>query len=241
MERNLIEVAELVKQEQRCEVRLAKLKEIKKAWDDLFFILAGEDVFKKMPEVSDYSSFEKRMRKSLEKRTPHNLIQAPATIHPPGDLLIQVEKLLSVDYSPPQSGEDIMADLIGLAEYYQSDFFSASIEMALDLSLCKLIRLVCTLGATARERGITTLSPTKAKKAKIAPRQTIIFEAFYRITNLKGKSLSRIAEIISERISSNGIKPPSPKTIKRYLTSDNKIKKDLIAMEVIKDKTGSVQ
>jgi hypothetical protein len=247
MERNLIEVAELVKQEDRRQVRLAKLKEIKKAWDDLFFILPGEDIFKKMPGVSDYSSFEKRMRQSLGKSTPPYLIEAPVIIYPLGDLLIQVEKLLSIDYVPPQGGEDIAADLMGLADYYHSNFFSPSIEMFLDLSLCKLIGAVNRIYGATKARGETILTGRKKQKKEVDSSKTLVAEAFYNLgikNKSRYKSKCRIAQDIKDYLISKNIdvsleeqkKVPSEKTIIRYIESDDKIRNELIKMGVIKDK-----
>ena len=120
MEPNLRDAAQRVEHEERRKIRLAKIEEITKAWDDLFFVIAGEKVFKKIP--GDYSSFEKSMRQSLIEAGHHLKEGHPtvvgAYIPPPGDLLNKLGKLLSVDYVPPQDGKGIAVDLIHLREYY---------------------------------------------------------------------------------------------------------------------------
>jgi hypothetical protein len=231
--------------ETRRKIRLAKLDEIRKAWDDLFFVLAGEEVFKKIPGVSDYPAFEKSMRLSLEEA------KEPPFTAPPGDLLARLGELLSVDYTPPRTGIDMAGDLISLQDYYRSNFFYPAIEMALDLSFCKLIRAVCVLQAAAQERGIKTLSPTKAKKTKAVSRKTTVLEAFYQIDNkrAKDKSFDWVAETIKNILERKNetaepdelINIPSKRTIKRDLENDEKALKDLIALGIIKDRTGSVK
>jgi hypothetical protein len=231
--------------EKRRKIRLAKLEEISKAWNDLFFIVAGEEVFKKIPGVSDYPSFEKSMRLSLEEA------KEPPFTAPPGDLLARLGELLSLDYSPPQAGEHIAGDLINLQDYYRGNFFNPTIEMVLDLSLCKLIRAVCMLHAAAQERGTRTLSPTKARTIKAVSRKTVVLEAFYQIDNkrAKDKSFDWVAENIRNILERKNetAKPdeliiiPSKRTIKRDLEHDKKVLKDLIALGVIKDRTGSVK
>jgi hypothetical protein len=252
MGQNLIEVAELVKQEDRRQVRLAKLKEILKAWDDLFFILVGEDVFKKMPGVSNYSSFEKGMRQSLEESEHCHLMGTPATVHPPDDLLKQVGKLLSVDYAPPQDGKGMAVDLMGLSAYYRSNFISPSIEMVLDLSLCKLIGVVNRMYGATQARGKTILTGRKKQKEEVASSRSVISGAFYEL-GIKNKpryqSKRRIAQDIRTYLLSKNQKLPveeqknipSEKTIIRYMELDETIRCDLINMGVVKDKPTLVQ
>jgi hypothetical protein len=243
---NLREVAEWR------EVRVAKLKEILKAWHDLFFILVGDDVFKKMPGVSDYSFFEKKMRRSLEEAQPPHLVKAPPTVLPPDDLLKQVGKFLSIDYFPPQDGKGMAVDLMGLAAYYQSNSFSSSVEIILDLSLCKLIGAVNRMYGATEARGKTALTGRKKHKEGVSSSRSLILEAFYEL-GIKNKaryqSKLRIAHDIREYLlSKNKLlsveeqkKIPSEKTIIRYIESDDKIRGELIRMKVIKDKATLVQ
>ena len=108
--------------------------------------------------------------KSLEEAKHHHLTEKSATTSLSGDLLNQLGKLLSVDYVPPQDGTGMAVDLIRLREYYSSDLFFPSVEMALDLSLCKLIGNVKKLYAIASQKGKRELTrtkrSTKAKKDK---------------------------------------------------------------------------
>jgi len=67
MEPNLREITQGIEHEERAKCRSAKRDEISKAGDDLFFVLAGENVFKKSPQFSDYASFEKGLRSTLEQ------------------------------------------------------------------------------------------------------------------------------------------------------------------------------
>jgi hypothetical protein len=50
---NLREAAGRRELEEGAALRLAKLEEIQQLWEDLFVIVAGEDVFKKCPEFHD--------------------------------------------------------------------------------------------------------------------------------------------------------------------------------------------
>jgi len=248
---SLRDAATRVEDEKLRKIRLAKIGEITKAWDDLFFVLKGEEVFKKIPGVSDYSSFEKSMRLALEEDKHQHFTEAPFNPQPPGDLLEQLGKLLSVDYAPPHAGKDMAIDLTSLKYYYHCNFFHPTIEMALDLSLCKLIRAICELYAVAQERGIKTLSPTKAKKIKALSRKTAVLEAFYLIDTrrAKDKSFDWVAETIRDILITKNksakpekrIRIPSKRTIQRDLEHDKKALKDLIALKVIKDRTGSVK
>lgn len=247
MEPNLGKAARWAEQEKLSKIRLAKINEITKIWKDLFFILAGEEVFMKIPGVSDYSSFEKSMEQELEEAEQKHLkkghpVPVGAYIPPPIDLLNQLGELLHLNYIPPQAGKDMAVDLITLKGYYQGVFFSSSIEMVLDLSLCKLIMAISELNAVARQRGIT-LSPTKARKEKSRSKQTDVFLAFHSLNkkHQTSKSLQSLAANIVQILMYNGKKTPSEKTIIRYLTSDKKIMADLIAMGICKDTTGSVQ
>jgi hypothetical protein len=176
MEPNLRDAAQRVVQEERRKIRLAKIEEITKAWDDLFFVIAGEKVFKKTP--GDYSSFEKSMRKSLEEANQHHLTEAP----PPIDLFNNLGELLSVDYVPPRDGKGMAFDLIRLREYYRSDFFFPSVEMALDLSLCKLIGNVKKLYAITSQKGerdlTRTKKSTKAKKEETDKRKDFVIAIY---------------------------------------------------------------
>jgi hypothetical protein len=114
-----------------------------------FFILAGEEVFKKSPEFSDYASFEESMRQTLVEVGGKQRQQGSQTTgnhrNPPRDLLDQGGKLMRLDYTPPQHGKELAVDLLRLQDYYRSNFFHPSMEMILDLSLCKVIRAVCKL------------------------------------------------------------------------------------------------
>jgi hypothetical protein len=186
----------------RREIRLAKIEEIDKAWDDLFFIMAGEEVFKKIPE--DYSSFQKSMRQSLEEARRDLLTGKPITAPPSGNLLNKLGELLSVHYNPPQNGEGMAADLRHLREYYCSDFYSSSVEMALDLSLCKLIGNVKKLYAITSQKGerelARTKKSTKAKKDKTNERKGIVIAIYEHGKTIQtGTKFNRACAIIREQ------------------------------------------
>jgi hypothetical protein len=242
MATNLRDVAQEVVQEMRRQIRRAKIETIRKAWDDLFFVLVGEEVFKRIPDARDYSSFENELRMLLEKtERPHPIIIAdlfPVTDLPDnvGDLLARLGKLSSVDYAPPKNGKNMAIDLLRLQGHYMIDLLIPEIEMVIDLSLCKLIRAVCVLHAEVNKKGHRTLSPIKAKQMKTASRKTVVLEAFYKIDNkrAKGKSLNwivedikKIIEINNETVESNErMAIPSARTIKRYLEHDEKAMND---------------
>lgn len=243
METNLSEAARWAEQERRGKIRLAKLEEIRNAWDDLFFILKGEEIFKKSKH-SDYSSFEKTMRQAFEKTWQKHLSernsQESGDVKPPGILLKQLGELLSVNFTPPTDGKDIAVDLIQLQEYYRSNLFFPSIEMALDLSLCKLIGAVNRLYGVARARGETILTGRKKQQKKVTDNIDLTEEAFYHLKTIP-KNLQKIGKSIREYFLSKGKSAPSVKTIVRYMESSSKIYNDLIAMGIIKDKPTIVQ
>ena len=246
MATNLRDVAQEAVQEMRRKIRRAKISTIRKVWDDLFFVLVGEEVFKRIPDARDYSSFENELRMLLEKtERPHPIIIAdlfPVTDLPDnvGDLLARLGKLSSVDYAPPKNGKNMAIDLLRLQDYYMIDLLIPEIEMALDLYLCKLIRTISRLYATAQARGRTILTGRKKQSAIVNYNKAEIEEAFYHIET-RGKSLKKIGENIADYLKSKGKKWPSVKTIIRYLKSNDKIRNDLIAEGVITDKPTLVQ
>lgn len=163
MEPNLRDVAEEVEREKLREIRLAKIQEISKAWDDLFFILAGTKSFEKFK--GGYSSFEKSMRQSF-KEIEYNY-GSDESIRPSSSAITgRLGKLLSVDYVPPQDGKRMASDLIQLGEYYLSDSFVLSIEMVLDLSLCKLIGKIKEICAIEIQKGKRDLERTMNSSIK---------------------------------------------------------------------------
>lgn len=226
MEPNLFDVAQGVLREERDKIRLAKIEEIRRAWDDLFFIVLGEEVY---TGSVDYTSFEKNMRMAFEKtrqreRDPIETCQ----ITPSGALLKQLGELMSVDYTPPQTGEGIADDLILLRKYYRSNFFFHSVEMALDLSLCKLIGAVNKLCAIAIQRGKRDLkrtkesTKTKKEQMKITAKQ--IKDTFYGLQFLKmafpkGVSLNKVAGMIYIKLN----RVYCIDTIKRVLKKDEEV------------------
>ena len=179
---NLKDIAKWVEHDERRKIRLAKVKEILKAWEDLFFITTGEEVYKKSPGFDDYSSFEKRMRQSFEKtwqkHFPEGKFAEGDDIGPPGVLLDELKDLLSVNFTPPQDGEEIAINLLLLKEYYRSKFFFPSIEMALDLSLCKLIGAINRLYGAARARGETILTGRKNRRKKLLQTKLLSLRLF---------------------------------------------------------------
>jgi hypothetical protein len=190
MDPNLKDAARWVRNEEQHKIRLAKIEEVMKTWDDLFFILAGEEVFKKSPGVSDYSSFEKSMRSNLEEaRKKLKEGSHTETYHkPPSVLLDQLDKLVSVNYTPPQDAVKIAADLLSLITYYHSNIFLPSIEMILDLSMCKLIRAVSKLFGAAKARGETILTGRKKQKEEIANKKAVTVQAASAMSRSMGNS-----------------------------------------------------
>jgi len=244
MKPSLIKVAQLVTQEDRRKIRIAKLKEITKAGDDLFFILAGEEVFKKSLKFDNYSSFEKGMRQLIEKARHRHRTEGPTTVPPPGDLLNQLKELLSVDYTPPQAGEDMGGDLIALANYYRSNFFVPSIEMILDLSLCKLIGAVnklCAIAIQKGERELTrTKKSTKAKKEETDKRKGIVIAIYEHGQEIaSGTKFSIVYQVIKDQfkyhqenpnkdcylgVIPKDMKPPHRDTLKRWFSKEGILK-----------------
>lgn len=211
MEPNLRDAAQRVEHEERRKIRLAKIEEITKALDDLFFVIAGETAFKKTP--GDYSSFEKSMRKSLEE-TGYHLKEDPTTAPQLNDLLNNLGKLLSVDYVPAQDGKRMAVDLIRLGEFYRSDFFFTSVEMALDLSLCKLIGNVKKLYAITSHKGerelTRTKKSTKAKKEDTDKRKGFVIAIYDHGKRIEaGTKFNRACTIIRKQFEdSRGSKGP---------------------------------
>ena len=224
--------------EKRRKIRLAKLEEIRKAWDDLFFVLAGEEVFKKIPGVSDYPSFERSMRLSLEDANHHHLTEKPGTTSPSGDLFKKLGKLLCVDYVPPQDGKGMAVDLIIIRDYYSSNVFIPSVEMALDLSLCKLIANLKNLYAITSQKGKRELTRTKksakAKKDENDKRKEFVIAIYEHGKAIEaGTKFYRAYTIVREQFEdSRGKKGPwgiIPKEIEKMRTpSLDSIKRWLI-------------
>ena len=250
MEPNLREAAKWAEREKWRKIRLAKIGEIMKVRDDLIFIRMGEDAFKTSP-FSDYSSFEKIMRQGLEEARQRHPLGEDDFSRPPAVLADQLDRLLRLDYEPPQAVNAISIDLTRLEFYYRSDLFYSSIERALDLSLCKLIRSVCRLIGATRARGETTLTGRKKQNGILASIRDVVSAAFYDLkikNNPRYTSKRQIAQKIRSYLSGHkellpeGQKDvPSERTIMRHIESDEKVRNDLIAMGVIKDKPTLVQ
>ena len=158
------------------------------------------------------------------------------------------ERLLDLDYNPPQDWQDISQHLLLVVSYYSNgNTFIPSIEMRVDLSLSKLIGAVNRLFGGAKARGETVLSGRKKQEVNVASCQADICAAFQYL-NIRNKprykSKSHIANDIRLHIESeNGEllkkdkkKVASVRTIIKHMESDEKIRNDLIEMGVMKDK-----
>jgi hypothetical protein len=254
-------------------IRHFKLKELQKAWDDLFAIGIVPVLYDRHPEYTDYGTFEEGFREKF-KITWGSIPNVLEKIDPEiekmkngdeitigikikgieeGEEDIFFEELLSLDYSPPQDWKGIYRHLLILVGYYSNaNIFIASVEMRVDLSLCKLIGAANRLYGTVKARGETILTGRKKQEEILASGQVDVFAAFQslRIKNKsRYKSKSHIAKnirmyLISENKKlplENQKKIPSERTIIRYMESDEKIRNDLIEMGVMKDKPTLVQ
>jgi hypothetical protein len=250
-------------------IRHFKLKELQKAWDDLFAIGIVPVLYSRHPEYADYTTFEERFRKNSKVTwgsIPNVLEKINSEIEKMNtgeeitfgiklkgikeDEYDLVDELLSLDYSPPQYWNSISDHLLILVGYYS--IFIPSIEMRADLFLCKLIGAINRLYGAAKARGETILTGRKKQEEIVASGQADVFAAFQSLrikNNSRYKSKSHIAKnirmyLISENKKlplENQKKIPSERTIIRYIESDEKIRNDLIEMGVMKDKPTLVQ
>jgi hypothetical protein len=245
-------------------IRHYKVEELKKAYDDLFTIGIVPVLYEKQPKYIDYKTFEENFRKKLKVAANNRMVKINSEIEKrvseegvtfviklegmQEDELDLFDKMLSLDYSPPSDFQDISTHLLILVGFYiRGNTYIPSVEMRVDLSMCKLIGVVNRLYGATEARGKTTLSGRKKQEENVASSQTDVFEAFQYL-GIKNKSRyrtkSRIAQDIIKYLEAKNEEPgsdekkriPSERTVIRYLDSDDKVRNDLIEMGVIKDK-----
>ena len=271
MKENLDEITSISEEEVRA-IRYYKLQEIQKAWDDLFAIGMVPILYERHPEYMDYKTFEQGFRERFKSTWGNSEIVSAgidSEIKKMGsdekvvigiklkgigedELDLFENKLLSLDYSPPPDWKDIAQHLLILVSYYShGNIYIPSIEMRVDLSLCKLIGAVNRLYGAAMIKGETRVAGRKRQEKNLESSQAEVFAA-YQYLGIKNKprynSKLRIAEdiqkyLISEnKDESEGKKKkiPSTRTIIRHLESYKETRNDLIEKGLIKDKPSLV-
>lgn len=224
-----------ISEEQLQAIRYFKLKEIQKAWDDLFAIGLVPVLYKRHPEYVDYKTFERGFREKFKAIWGRNQIELAKidseiekvildeevsigiTLKGIGDNELEFfDKLLSFDYIPPNNLESISQHLLLMISYYSNgNIFIPFIEMRLDLSLCKLIGAVNRLFGAAKLEGETRLAGRKKQGKGVDSKQNEVFVAF-QVLEIKNKprykGKSQIAKaIINYLVSKNKTKPKNEK------------------------------
>jgi hypothetical protein len=210
-------------------IRHFKLKELQKAWDDLFAIGIVPVLYGRHPEYTDYRTFEESFREKskitwgsipdvLEKINPEiekmNIgekitigIKVKGIEENEVDLFL--DEMLSFDYNPPHDWNVISEHLLILVGYYSNaNMFMPSIEMRADLALCKLIGAANRLYGAVKARGETILTGRKKQEEIVASGQADVFAAFQYL-GIKNKPRYRSKRHIA-------------KNIRMYLISENK-------------------
>jgi hypothetical protein len=118
-EEDLLKAAHHIHEDEIQAIRVAKMKEVRKALDDLHAAGIVPAVYERFPEYVDYKAFQKDVMESLEvtwgdNRTIEAVIDAATKNLAPGEEIViavksirededtQVDKLLSLNYVPPQ-------------------------------------------------------------------------------------------------------------------------------------------
>lgn len=146
-------------------IRQAKLNEIQGALDDLRIIGMATGLYEKASTDMDYKTFENHIKETFEfssgdtKSTFEKVNSLSQGMAPGESVYVGVklsredekskilDMLLSLDYIPPKDWREIVGHLELLQQYYRSDFdsFHPMLEFNLDVSLCKLLRIIGTV------------------------------------------------------------------------------------------------
>lgn len=148
-----------------------------------------------------------------------------------------IDKLFSLDYSPPSNIISIYNHL-GVLECCYEIFTTVPptlLYFSLDLSLSKLLSAAYTTAYIHLRHGNTELTRQKKATASILMKKNkkrdITIIIFYKMET-DGMTFNKITEDIADKIKDIGISI-HPKTVGRYLMSDSKVKADLKAMGII--------
>lgn len=261
MQKDVEEFAHICEEELQA-IRYFKIREIQKAWEDLSSIGIVPVLYVRHPDYMDYKSFDDSFREKFKITWGDNQI-ALAKINSEiekmnsdeglvigiklrgirDDELDLFDKLLSLDYLPPEDWNDIALHLRLLIGYYSNgNMFIPSIEMRADLSMCKLIGAVNKLYGAARVEGETRLAGRKKQGKNVESSQTEVFSAFETLgikNNPRYKYKSQVANAIKKYLISENKKLPlkerkkipSNRTIIRHLESNEEIRNNLIKMK----------
>lgn len=141
-----------------------------------------------------------------------------------------LEKMLNIDYIPPNNTEDVRAHLAALWVFYHllpaltDKPFPLSIVMGLDLALAKLLIKSYMLIALTTEAGWSRDSDRKRfenirkQKRKEENRQLIL--TAYREIDIRNKTKNRVAKEIQGILNTRMQNPPGLNTIKRRLEDE---------------------
>jgi len=232
MKEDLEELCHISEEEVRA-IRHYKLKEIRKAWDDLFFIGIAPELYKNRANYTDYKTFEEGFRKKFDQIYRNNqsiteeiLLEEDIFNGIKGvkeDLENEMDMLLSLEFIPPQDWRNIANLLQFLITYFGSNIYFPSIEMRLDLSLCKLMKAIGELSVIAGANGAELArvkKSTSALKSRVEEKKTYVYEIYYRSNEInEGMNLHTVATIIRDEF----IKKQEEGTIPKYLPHPNRI------------------
>lgn len=245
-----------ISEEEVLAIHNAKLMEIKGALDDLFVIGMATGLYKKASTDMDYKTFEKQVKETFEffsgdKKSTFEKINSVLREMAPGETVYVgvknfredqktniIHMLISLDYTPPKDWREVANHLELLQHYYSSDFhyFNPMLEFNLDISLCKLLRVVGSISVIERLNGnelARIKSIKEALRKKVGEKSTPVSEIFYTDIIKKGMKMYAVTKAIRgqfiERQKRDEIddklKAPSLAMIKEYLMGDEEIMK----------------
>lgn len=221
-------------------IRNAKLNEIQRAWHDLFLIGIAPELYKKNPNYIDYETFEERLREQFEvkfgdRQTIINTIDSGIKELSDGgsfsigikgagiDKSNQMEKLLSLDYVPPQDWIEVADHLLLLGTYYTSDFdyYNPIAELRFDISLCKILRVIGSLSVISSLNGkdlarIKKMAKTKSDEVEL--KKTYVKLIYHGEKIKETMNLHTVATIIRDEF----IKKQEEGTIPEYFPTPKK-------------------
>jgi len=230
--------------ERLTKIQDAKLHKIKEVMESLFSVYAATKSFNWFEHSHDFWSWAiivggfPREFENLKSTTGENLHFTdlfPLKSFTDRDFFSNVINLMeSIDYASPNDTLEIIDHLWVLWTYYKNywSYPPTVKDMALDLSLCKLMGAAYLNFNVLTQKGVDLPRTKKSTAKKRGDKEVLkgaVYEIYYHL-DTKGLKKNTIAKIIKEKLEIKYKKDTlSVKTIVRYLEENQKIKEDIKA------------
>jgi hypothetical protein len=197
----------------------AKLREIKRALNDLFIIGTSTNLYSQSSIDMDYKDFEKLIGEThelyqgntqsvfnkidsiLREQTPDETVFVNIKMFNEDQKTKIIKLLLSLDYIPPQDWREIVDHLVFLRFYYSADFeyYHPIIEAYFDISLCKLMAAIGSLTVVMRldtNEIIRVKNLRESLKKQMYNRMTCVSQIFNTDIIRPGMKMHKVATVI---------------------------------------------